>query len=217
MEHIFVAAAVLSLAMSLAPVAQPQTADPVPVTVDNFIRAESDLDFGHALADAGALARFYHHRSAMPIDRQSVIRANRDTLYSSALVDLDAGPVTVTLPDAGDRFRTIVVINEDHYLVEVRYDAGVYTYTQEDVGTRYALLAIRTLVDPDDPADVEAVHALQDATGLDQPGGPGASRSPIGIRRAKARSARRCSSSPLRCPTHGGCSVRRTRSIRSAT
>jgi hypothetical protein len=33
-----------------------------------------------------------------------VARANRDTLYSAAVFDLDAGPVTITLPDAGQRF-----------------------------------------------------------------------------------------------------------------
>ena len=36
-----------------------------------------------------------------PIDNQTVIRQNRDTLYSAAVFDLDAGPVTVTLPDRG--------------------------------------------------------------------------------------------------------------------
>jgi hypothetical protein len=35
--------------------------------------------------------------------------------------DLDAGPVTVTLPDAGDRFLSLQVITEDHYVPEVIY------------------------------------------------------------------------------------------------
>ena len=35
------------------------------------------------------------------------------------------------------------------------------------------LLAIRTLVDANDPKDLEVVHALQDAIKVDQPGGPG--------------------------------------------
>ena len=33
--------------------------------------------------------------------------------------------------------------------------------------------AVRTLVDPDDPADVKKAHALQDAIKVEQPGGPG--------------------------------------------
>jgi hypothetical protein len=38
---------------------------------------------------------------------------NRDTLYSQALFDLDAGPMTITLPDAGKRFISMQIINEE--------------------------------------------------------------------------------------------------------
>jgi hypothetical protein len=47
--------------------------------------------------------------------KQGIIRFNRDTLYSGAVFDLDAGPVTVRLPDAGKRFMSMQVINEDQY------------------------------------------------------------------------------------------------------
>ena len=35
------------------------------------------------------------------------------------------------------------------------------------------MAAIRILVDPNDPKDVEQVNALQDAVKVEQPGGPG--------------------------------------------
>ena len=139
-----------------------------PVTVDNFNRAESDLYFGGVLKEAGALGTFHHSREPADIDHQTVIRLNRDTLYSSALFDLDAGPVTVTLPDAGERFMSMQVISEDHYVPEVKYGAGSYTLDKEKVGTRYVAVAIRTLVDPADPEDVKEVHALQDAIKVEQ-------------------------------------------------
>jgi len=141
----------------------------VPVGVDNFARAESDLYFGHAIKDAGGVGNLYHHREPMPIDRQSVIRSNRDTLYSSAVIDLDAGPVTITLPDAGSRFRSMMVVNEDHYIVgDVVYSAGSYTYDRDKVGTRYVLIGLRTLIDPSDPKDIQQAQALQDAMRLSQ-------------------------------------------------
>jgi len=141
----------------------------VPVGVDNFARAESDLYFGHAIKDAGGVGNLYHHREPMPIDRQSVIRSNRDTLYSSAVIDLDAGPVTITLPDAGSRFRSMMVVNEDHYIVgDVVYSAGSYTYDRDKVGTRYVLIGLRTLIDPSDPKDIQQAQALQDAIRLSQ-------------------------------------------------
>jgi hypothetical protein len=164
-------------ALAFATAAQAQ--QPTPVTVDNFKRAESDLYFGNAVKDAGGPGKFHHRREPMQIEHQVVIRPNRDTLYSSAVFDLDAGPVTVTLSDAGGRFRSMQVINEDHYVVgDIEYDAGAYTYDKEKVGTRYVLIAARTLVDPDDPEDVEAAHAVQDAMQVEQPGGPGAFEAP---------------------------------------
>ena len=48
------------------------------------------------------------------------------------------------------------------------YGAGSYTLDKEKVGTRYVVVAIRTLVDPADPEDVEQVHALQDAIKVEQ-------------------------------------------------
>ena len=140
---------------------------PVPVTVENFTRAESDMYFARPVAEVG-LGKFHHSRTLMPIEKQLVIRANRDTLYSSAVFDLQAGPVTVTLPDAGARFFSLQVFNEDQYVVDVSYKAGPHTYTEADVGTRYMLVGIRTLIDASDPADLGRVHAVQDAIKADQ-------------------------------------------------
>jgi hypothetical protein len=161
-----------SAAVCAAALAQ-QAGKPVPVTVDTFVRAESDVYIAGLLKDSGALGKFNHRREVARIDHQTVIRLNRDTMYSSAAFDLDAGPVTVTLPDAGKRFMSMQVISEDHYVPEVIYTAGAHTLTREQVGTRYVAVAIRILVDPNDPKDVTAVRALQDAIKASQPGGPG--------------------------------------------
>jgi hypothetical protein len=160
---IFAALALISATTSVTG----QTA--LPVTVDNFTRAETDTYFATPVKQAGSTGRFFHYREPMSIDNQTVVRANRDTLYSAAVADLDAGPVTVSLPDAGHRFRSLIVINEDHYVVgNVEYRAGDYTYDKQRAGTRYILIGLRTLVDPADPKDVEQVHALQDAAKITQ-------------------------------------------------
>ena len=70
------------------------------------------------------------------------------------------------------------VIDEDQYTPEVDYGAGSHTLTREKIGTRYVLVAVRALVNPDDPKDLEPVHALQDAIKVDQPGGPGQFNTP---------------------------------------
>src|SRR5258705_13712755 len=138
----------------------------IPVTADNFVRAETDLVF-KGNAEAGGLGKFTHYREPMPIDCP-IVRPNRDTLYSLSVFDLDAGPLTVTLPDAGKRFMTMQVIDEDHYTPLVIYGAGTHTFTSEKIGTRYLTLGVRMLVDPQDPADIEQVHKLQDAIKVEQ-------------------------------------------------
>lgn len=140
----------------------------VPVTVANFIRAETDRYFGEVVKQVG-LCKFLHYRSPPPIDNQMIIRMNRDTLYSGAVFDLDAGPVTVTLPDT-DRFMSVQVNSEDHYAVVVDYAPITLTLTQQSVETRYVLVAIRTLINANDPADIAAANALQDAITVKQSG-----------------------------------------------
>lgn len=144
----------------------------VVVTPDNFIRAESDMYMAGQVHD-GAFGRFKHTREVAPIDRQLVVRLNRDTIYSSGVFDLDAGPVTITLPDPGERFLSALVINEDHYNPFVFYGSGTHTLTREDVGTRYVMVAVRILANPADSEDLREATALQDAITASQPGGPG--------------------------------------------
>lgn len=162
-----VSIATLTLAMFGSANAQSVSDETIPVGVDNFIRAETDLYMGNMVKDGG-LGKFVHSREPVAIDAQSVVRMNRDTLYSSAVFDLDVGPVTITLPEAGDRFMSTLVVDEDHYVPATFYGAGSHTLTKEDIGTRYVFVAIRTLVDPADAEDLKQVHALQDAIKVDQ-------------------------------------------------
>jgi hypothetical protein len=81
--------------------------------------------------------------------------------------------VTITLPDAGDRFMSMHLITEDQYTPPAIYDSGPHTFTREMIGTRYLLVAVRTLVNPNDPADIEEARALQDSIMVQQPEGPG--------------------------------------------
>jgi hypothetical protein len=165
--QLIISALALALTPTTAVHAQSTTGEPILVTVDNFVRAESDLNLGN-VAESGGLGKFIHHREPMRIEEQFVIRPNRDTLYSMAVFDFDAGPVTITLPDAGERYMSMQVISQEHYVSAVYHGPGSHTVTKEQVGTRYGAIGIRTLVDPGDPADVTQVTDLQDAIKVEQ-------------------------------------------------
>ena len=180
---------------------------PVLVTPDNFVRAESDLYFSGVVKDGG-FGKFMHRREPTPIAKQTVIRMNRDTLYSAAVFDLDAGPVTITVPDPGKRFLSMQVIDEDEYTPEVHYGAAVRTLTKDQIGTRYAIVAVRILVDPDDPRTSGRSTRCRMRSRSASPAGPGPSRSPIGMHRARLKSGTRYSASARRSLTPKACSVR---------
>lgn len=132
----------------------------VPVTIDTFVRAETDMTIVR-YEKQGAFGKFLHIRGPVPIDKQDVIRMNRDTLYSAGIFDLTE-PVAILKPDGGGRFQSMLVINQDHSMLPVEHGPGEFTLTQEKVGTRYAIVVFRTFMDPADPADVKAANALQD-------------------------------------------------------
>ncbi|HEX4409670.1 MAG TPA: DUF1214 domain-containing protein [Xanthobacteraceae bacterium] len=146
--------------------AQSPATGAVSVTVDNFVRAESDL-YATNLEKQGGLGKLLSRREPASIDHQTVIRLNRDTLYTSGVFDLDAGAVTIALPDSGKRFMSLQAISEDHY-ANTYYGSEPHTFTHANIGTRYVVIGIRTLVDPADPKDLEKVHALQDAIKVSQ-------------------------------------------------
>ncbi|WP_245483885.1 DUF1214 domain-containing protein [Rhizobium ruizarguesonis] len=160
---LFVALLMATLAVPSRPIfAEDVASKPITVTVGNFIRAETDTYFRSTVKDGG-FGKLKHRHDMASIDKQDVVRMNRDTLYSSGVFDLDAGPVAITLPDAGKRFMSMQVISEDHYTVDVVYDPGPHSYSRNTVGTRYAFVIVRTLADSRSSEDMKLANALQDA------------------------------------------------------
>ena len=85
---------------------------------------------------------------------------NQDTLYSSIALDLSK-PVKITLPEVGGRYMSILSVSQDHYMI-AESEPGTYELTEDLVGTRFALVTIRTFYDAGDPDDLAKAHAAQD-------------------------------------------------------
>jgi hypothetical protein len=131
------------------------------VTPENFIRAETDrmfYDISH-LPGSG-VNKFFHFRNITPLAQQTVIRMNRDVLYSGAVVDAEKG-ATVTFPPMPDkRYASILVIDNDHYCPTVIYKPGKHELPHD---TKYMFLAIRIqLFNPKDTAEIALVNKLKD-------------------------------------------------------
>jgi len=132
-----------------------------PVTVANFVRAESDHMIRANMEMVGVtFGKFVHLREPTTPDNQPVIRMNQDTLYSATVLDLSK-PVTVTLPEIGGRYMSMHVVNQDHYCF-VEAKPGTYKLTEDTVGTRFAYVTVRTFYNAGDPDDLAKAHAAQD-------------------------------------------------------
>ncbi|CDG83794.1 DUF1254 domain-containing protein [Janthinobacterium agaricidamnosum] len=162
-----ISAVLIAIAASPAALAQTPDVTPALVTVNNYNRAQTDVNFA-GIAKSGGFGKFSHGRELSAPVQQGIVRPNRDTLYSFVLIDLDAGPARITTPDAGQRFMGMQVVDQDQYTFGTYYGAGTHTLTREKIGTRYAVAIVRFLVDFSDQDDVRQVHALQDAIQFSQ-------------------------------------------------
>jgi hypothetical protein len=133
----------------------------------NYVRAESDMQFKSYAAKAGGVGKFLNSREPYSVEDQTTIRGNRDTLYSVGVYDLTE-PVTIVKPDSPERFQSLLVIDQDQFNPVLKNGGGEVTLSIDNVGTRYAMVLIRTFADPDNPEDMRKAHALQDAIRIKQ-------------------------------------------------
>ena len=143
-----------------------------PVTKANYAVAETEVifeDYVRKIAKGTCgtgVGEFLHLSKAMdPADR-TILRPNFYTLYSFAVLDLDS-PATVVLPET-DRYQILEVVDEEHWIPVVSAKPGRYELTKEAIGSRYVFAFVRTQVNMQDPADLQAAAAVQKQIGLEQ-------------------------------------------------
>lgn len=147
------------------PAVEIQSDEVVPVTKANYTTAETQTvmaayvgKIAKATCSGGMGVLWNDSKAADPKDR-TVIRINFDTLYSWLVLDLKS-PATITLPETGGRYQSAMVVNGEGYTF-VNKEPGDYELTEDSVGSRFALVAFRTGVNIQDPADVAKAQALQ--------------------------------------------------------
>ncbi|WET01806.1 DUF1254 domain-containing protein [Flavobacterium sp. YJ01] len=130
------------------------------VTEETYIRAETDREFEVISKAAGGVNKFLWYRDLVPLDKQTVVRMNKDVLYGGAVIDVSKG-ASIVFPQMPDkRYASILVLDNDHYCPEVIYKPGKYKLPSD---TQYMFIAVRIqLFHPEDPAEVKLVNSLQD-------------------------------------------------------
>jgi len=131
------------------------------VNADNYARAEAAFQFEGMLKRSGDINKLVHVRQPIPLDRQRNMQMNRDTIYSSAVVDISKG-ASVSFPNSGDRYMSIAIVNQDNYTTAVYHKGDAIELTMEEHGTPFVALIARVLVNANDPQDLKMANDLQD-------------------------------------------------------
>jgi hypothetical protein len=136
------------------------------VTDENYALAETQVIFTRyvkkiaAGTNSSGVGILMHNKKGADPKGRTIMRVNFDTIYSFAVVDLNED-LTLIMPKTGGRYQTAWIVTEEHYNPMAIEKPGIYTLTKENVGTRYAMIIIRTQANTADPADLVKVNQLQ--------------------------------------------------------
>ena len=134
----------------------------------------------------GSLNTFGHMRNLANHKMRAVTTPNNDTLYTSAQIDLSAGPVTISLPASGQRYLSLALMDaytNNFAILGTRTtgpDGGTFRLVGPNEAaeganvvrapTNHVWALARILVDG--PPDLEAARAIQSGFSLQGPAVP---------------------------------------------
>jgi len=158
------------------------------VTMETSRRQATNVPAGQRAA-FGPSNRFSHLREFPTAEFRAVVRPNFDTLYSSAWLDLTQGPVQIDVPDSGDRYYMLPMLDmwtdvfanpgkrttgtgPQRYVVTPPGYAGPLPDGADQIAapTPYVWVIGRTQTNG--PADYEHVHGFQDGLSITELGEP---------------------------------------------
>jgi hypothetical protein len=89
--------------------------------------------------DVVGVNKFLHKRQLTPTDNQPVVRMNRDTYYSMAVVDVSEG-ASITMPEIPEgKYMSVQPVTEDHRIQAMMYGPGKFDLTTH-TGTHLYLI-----------------------------------------------------------------------------
>ncbi|MFA0046571.1 DUF1254 domain-containing protein [Vibrio sp. 10N.261.51.F11] len=135
-------------------------ADGEVTTVDNYAVYETSRQYLKNQELVG-VNKFLHKRELTPTDKQPVVRMNRDTYYSMAVINVSQG-ATITLPEIPEgKYMSMEVITEDHRIQPMQYGSGTFDLSTHSGDHVYVI--VRT----DATFTKDEVHKIQDQMSID--------------------------------------------------
>lgn len=92
--------------------------------------------------DLVGVNKFLHKRKLTPTNEQPVVRMNRDTYYSTAVVDVSKG-ATVTMPQVPEgKYISVQPVTEDHRIQPMSYGPGTFELTTHTGSYLYLIVRL---------------------------------------------------------------------------
>lgn len=143
------------------------------VTDENYGLAETQMIFNDYVSkiakatNSNGTGVFMHNKKPLDPKDRTVMRINFDTQYSFIVLDLTE-EATLTMPETNGRYQSAWFITEDHYNPMAFNKPGEYIINQENTGSKYVMIIMRTQVNMKDPTDMDIVSKLQDELKITQ-------------------------------------------------
>jgi len=120
-----------------------EKSSPIIVTQENFPTAYSNLRMGAIVERVGGVNKVIEMPtpSSNP-EEQLVVRMNRDTYYSSAVIDVSEDAF-ITIPET-ERYISLQIVDENHETQPMIYGPGKHKITAK---TEHAFVIFRALED----------------------------------------------------------------------
>ncbi|WOH38642.1 DUF1254 domain-containing protein [Thalassotalea fonticola] len=125
------------------------------VTEDNYPTLETSRQMLKN-QDLVGVNNLLHKRELTPTDQQPVVRMNRDTYYSMAVVDVSKGAY-ITMPDIPKgKYMSVQPVTEDHRIQAMQYGSGTFNLTTHTGNHLYLVIRL------DATFSKEEAHKIQD-------------------------------------------------------
>ncbi len=103
------------------------------------------LETSHQLLknqDLAGINTFLHKRDLAPTDNQPIVRMNRDTYYSFAVVDVSKG-ATITMPELPKgKYMSVQPVTEDHRIQAMKYGSGTFELSTHTGNYLYVVIRL---------------------------------------------------------------------------
>lgn len=143
------------------------------LTDENYALAETQVIFSEykaliaSVTNTNGVGVLFHNKKPLDPNDRTVVRINFDTQYSIAILDLTE-EATLTMPETDGRYQSAWFITEEHYNPLAINESGEFKINQENMGSKYVMVVVRTQVNMRDSVDLKIVSNLMDEIQLTQ-------------------------------------------------